>query len=125
MSDRRYINPKTGVVTENVAVRPFDEVLKELGEGSTNIELSEALWDLVQRVQDTGKPGQLHLTIAVGFDGAGRVSMKDQMKVKLPEYNRPNTAFYVDGEGNASRRNPDQPVIPGVTDITSKQREAN
>ena len=30
-------------------------------------ELSEAMWDLVQRVQDTAKAGHLTLTVAVGF----------------------------------------------------------
>ena len=124
MTERRYVNHKTGEVVDDPAIRPFDEVLRELGEGATNSELSEALWDLVQRVQDTGKAGSLSLSIAVGFDGHGRVQIKDEVKVKLPEHNRPTTAFFVDREGNASRRDPNQPELPNIADRRAT-REAN
>ena len=65
MTDRRYTNPRTGEVIDDPEVRPFDQVLRELGEGSTLSELSEAMWDVVQRVQDTAKAGSLTLTIHV------------------------------------------------------------
>lgn len=124
MTDRRYTNPRTGEVVDDPQIRPFSEVLTELGEGTTTRELSEAMWDLVQRVQDTGKAGSLTLHLAVGFDGYGRIQVKDEVKVKLPEYNRPTTAFFVDKEGNASRRDPNQPMIPSLDDRRAN-REAN
>ena len=117
MTERRYIHPRTGEIIEDPEIRPFHEVLRDLGEGATDSELSEGLWDLVQRVQETGKAGSLHLTLSVGFDGQGRISTKDEVKVKLPEFNRPTTAFFIDGTGNPSRRDPNQPEIPGVTHI--------
>lgn len=116
MTDRRYTNPRTGEVVDDPTIRPFDQVLRELSEGATNSELSEALWDLVQRVQDTGKAGALTLTLAVGFDGYGRVQIKDEVKTKLPEFNRPTTAFFVDSTGNPSRRDPNQPLLPNLDD---------
>ena len=66
MADRRYTNPRTGEITDDPEIRPFHEFVRELGEGSTNTELSEALWDLIQRVQDTGKAGLL--TLEEAFD---------------------------------------------------------
>ena len=33
MTDRRYTNPRTGEVIDDPEVRPFDQVLRELGEG--------------------------------------------------------------------------------------------
>uniref|UniRef100_A0AAU8B0N4 Uncharacterized protein n=1 Tax=Dulem virus 32 TaxID=3145750 RepID=A0AAU8B0N4_9CAUD len=119
-SDRRYINQRTGEVVDNIDVRPFREILAELGEGSTEQELSEAMWDLLQRVQDTGKQGTVTLAITVAPNGAGRIEVKDEVKLKLPEYARPATAFYLDKQGNATRRNPDQPEIPGVTHIATQ-----
>lgn len=116
MTDRRYTNPRTGEVTDDPDIRPFDQVLRELGEGATLSELSEGLWDLLQRVQDTGKAGLLTLKIAVGFDGHGRVQMKDEVSLKLPEFNRPTTAFFLDSSGNASRRDPNQPALPTLDD---------
>lgn len=123
-TERRYVNPKTGEVIDDPEIRPFNQILAELGEGSTVIELSQAMWDLLQRVQDTGKAGSVTLTINVALNGVGRVEVKDEVKTKLPEYARPTTSFFIDRFGNASRRNPDQPEIPGVTHINTRQ-EAN
>lgn len=122
MTDRRYTNPRTGEITDDPNIRPFDQILRELGEGSTLSELSEAMWDLVQRVQDTAKAGHLTLTLHVGFDGQGRLVTKDEVKVRLPEYSRPETRFFVDGHGNPSRRDPNQPELPSIAD---RRREAN
>lgn len=122
MTDRRYTNPRTGEITDDPNIRPFDQILRELGEGSTLSELSEAMWDLVQRVQDTAKAGHLTLTLHVGFDGQGRLVTKDEVKVRLPEYSRPETRFFVDGHGNPSRRDPNQPELPNIAD---RRREAN
>ena len=121
-SERRYVNPKTGEVIDNPIIRPFKDVLIELGEGSTHSELSDAFWELLQRVQDTGKAGTLTLQIAISPNGAGRIDVKDEVKLKLPEFNRPSSSFFIDNSGNASRRDPNQPEIPGVTHIN---REAN
>ena len=122
MTDRTYIDPKTAEV-KDATPRPFDEFIRELAEGATNSELSDGLWDLLQRVQDTGKAGTLSLSIAVGFDGKGRIQVKDEVKVRLPEFGRPTTAFFIDNTGNASRRDPNQPEIPGVTHLRTN-REA-
>ena len=65
-SERRYVDPASGEVVENPTIRPFAEVLSELGEGTTHAELSEAFWELLCRVQETGKAGTLTLVIGVG-----------------------------------------------------------
>lgn len=114
MADRRYTNPRTGEINDDPEIRPFNEFIRDLGEGSTNTELSEALWDLLQRVQDTGKAGMLTLQLAIGFDGGGRVIVKDAVSLKLPEFSRPTTAFFIDKDGNASRRDPNQPQLPSL-----------
>ena len=123
MTDRMYTNPRTGEVVDDPDVRPFDEVLRELGEGMTLSELSEAFWDVVQRVQETAKAGSLTLTLAVSFDGQGRLVVKDEVKTKLPEFSRPETRFFVDKHGNASRRDPNQPMIPDLD--SHRQRKAD
>lgn len=120
-SERTHVDPRTGEITENVAIRPFRDILSELGEGATESELAEAMWDLVQRVQDTGKAGSLTLTIRVEANGQGRVEVKDEVKLRLPEFARPTTAFFIAKAGNLSRRNPQQPEIPGVTHIETKK----
>lgn len=121
MSDRRFTNQRTGEVIDDPEIRPFSQVLQELGEGSTLNELSEAFWDLIQRVQETAKAGSLTLHLAVGFDGQGRLVIKDEVKMKLPEFSRPETRFFVDKHGNASRRDPNQPMIPSLDDRRDKK----
>lgn len=90
MTDRTYTNPKTGEVVD-ADPRPFDQVLRELGEGATLSELSEAFYDVIQRVQETSKAGSVTLHLAVAFDGQGRLVVKDEVKQKLPEFSRPET----------------------------------
>lgn len=121
MTDRRYTDPRTGEVIDDVEIRPFDQVIRELGEGSTLSELSEAFWDVIQRVQETAKAGSLTLHLAVAFDGQGRLVVKDEVKVKLPEFSRPETRFFIDRNGNASRRDPNQPALPNLEDRRSKK----
>jgi len=123
MTDRRFIDPKTGEVVEDVSPRPFWEFLRELGEGTTNKELSEGLWDLLQRVQDTGKGGSLGLQLHVSFDG--RIQVKDEVRLKLPEYNRPTTSFFIGRDGNATRRDPNQPELPSLDQARAKKEASN
>ena len=124
MTDRTYTDPRTGEVLESEP-RPFDQILRELGEGTTLDELSETFYDVIQRVQETSKAGSVTLTLAVQFDGQGRLVVKDQIKKKLPEFNRPETRFFVDKQGNASRRDPNQPVLPSLDDARSKREAQN
>lgn len=121
MSERRYINQRTGEVVDNVEPRPFTDILRELGDGTTLSELSEGFWDLIQRVQDTAKAGKLTLTIHVAFNGKGQLETKDEVSLKLPEYNRPATRFFIDNQGNATRRDPAQPELPSITAINQRK----
>lgn len=124
MAERTYTDPRTGEVHTDVEPRPFDQILRELGEGSTVSELSETFWNVIQRVQETAKAGSLTLTLAVAFDGQGRLVVKDEVKHKLPEFSRPETRFFVGKDGNASRRDPNQPELPSL-ESKRAQKEAN
>jgi len=124
MTDRMFTDPKTGEVTP-AEPRPFDQILRELSEGSTLSELSETMYDVIQRVQETSKAGSVTLTVQVGFDGQGRIAMKDEIKKKLPEFNRSETRFFVDKTGNASRRDPNQPALPSLDDARTRREADN
>ena len=58
------------------------------------------------------------------MQGHGRVQVKDEVSLKLPEFNRPTTSFFVDDQGNASRRDPNQPTLPNIADRRAN-KEAN
>ena len=59
------MNPRTGQVFDDPAIKPFNEFLLEQGGGRTHNEMGEAIYDLAARVRDTGKKGSVTLTITV------------------------------------------------------------
>lgn len=91
--------------------RDFGSFLLELARGKTHDELSQALHDVVAKVMDTGKKGSLTLTLGISLldkDPANGLQIIDEIKVKLPEHDRPKSMFYPDRAGNLSRRDPRQ-----------------
>lgn len=91
--------------------RDFGSFLLEQARGKTHDELSQALHDLTAKVIETGKKGSLILTLSVGLldkDPVSGLIITDQIKVKLPEHDRPASVFYPDRHGNLSRRDPNQ-----------------
>lgn len=98
------------VRTEDTTVRPFADWLREQSSGQSHDELSEALYDLVQRVRDTGKKGQLIYTIEIGCLKGDDTTLvaSDAIKLKLPEHDRRTTFFFPDRNGNLSREDPRQ-----------------
>jgi len=117
MTDRRVTDPLTGEVIEDPPIQPFAEWLRTQSGGKTHDELSEALWDLVQRVRETRKKGTLSLEITVEpmpkTDGTV-LTISDAIKLKLPEFARDASVAYVDRNGNLSRNNPMQPELSGL-----------
>ena len=132
MTERRHINPRTGEVVDDPAIRPFADWLREQSAGTTHEELSGALYDLAERVRETGKKGTLTLTVEVEpMKGDTQVLVVyDQIKLRLPEFARPASVFYADDQGNLSRSNPDQPELAGLREVptttnTTSLKEAN
>lgn len=109
--------------------RPFMDVLSTLRRGKTHTELTDALNDLVQRCQDTGKKGVLTLTLTVDPDkdiDDGRtpvVKVHDQITVKTPRKNVRPTLYYV-ADGNLERNDPAQDSFPGLTEVPTPTSEA-
>lgn len=100
--------------TSNKHVRPFAEFLVEQRTGAAHAEISEAFNDLVAAVQQYRKSGELTLKIVVKpADGGGStVLVSDKVSLKLPEGDRPVALFFIDGDSNLTRRDPNQPSLP-------------
>ena len=94
----------------------FAAVLLSLDDGATHSELTESLRDLVARVRDTGKTGTLTLTITVAPRAGTRnqIDVKDEIKLKLPEFARAASIFFVTEENEVSRQDPNQPPLEGI-----------
>lgn len=102
------------MATEDRRSRPFAEWLQEQRAGQSHSELSDALNELVEAVADTGKVGTLTLQVKVKPAGRGErtVLVADTITVKKPVAERAEVVFFVDGDHNLTRHNPDQQTLP-------------
>lgn len=107
-------------LAEETAVRPFADWLREQSKGQTHEELSDALYDLVARVMDTGKAGTLTLTIKVApvkGNETGALVVSDEIKLRLPEHDRKASLFFPDKQGNLSRTDPHQLTFESLREV--------
>lgn len=107
--------------------RPFADWLREQAGGKSHDELSDALYDLVQRVKDTRKTGTLTYTVKVGLlkGDADVILIEDQIKLRPPEHDRKPSMFYTDRAGNLSRTNPDQLSFDSLREVPSPAADPN
>lgn len=103
----------------DIVIRPFADWLTEQAKGRTHAELGEGLHDLIARVQDTGKKGTITLTVTVEpmKKDASLLVVSDEIKLKLPEHDRPAAVFYADKNGNLTRDNPDQLTFESLREV--------
>ncbi|NYD39945.1 hypothetical protein [Nocardioides panaciterrulae] len=108
---------------DDQVVRPFADWLREQAGGKSHDELSEALFDLVQRVRDTGKKGSVQYTISVGPMKGDKdvLVIDDQIKLKLPEHDRKASLFYTDKTGNLTRNDPNQLAFESLREVGDGQ----
>jgi hypothetical protein len=89
--------------------RPFGAFLHELAKGRTHDELSRALRELTTAVKDTGKPGSLTLRIDIKpHKNDAAVTVSDKVTVKIPDFERLDSIFFVDDDANLVRNDPHQ-----------------
>lgn len=99
--------------TEPVA-RSFATWLQEQRNGLCQAEATDALKELTAAVTEHQKGGTLtlKLTVKPAKVGIGTLLITDEVKVSLPEGDRPAAIFYADDDGNLSRHDPRQPRLP-------------
>ena len=100
-------------------VRPFATWLLEQSGGKTHDELSQALVDLVARVRDTGKKGNVSLTVTVATlkGDADVLVVSDEIRLHLPEHDRKASLFYPDKDGNLTRKDPNQLSFDSLREV--------
>jgi hypothetical protein len=105
------VNRETG---EAGQVRPFADVLRDLGKGHVSDEMSVMLNELVQAVRDYGRKGTLTLTVDV-MPVKGNTEMlavAAQVTSKPPKSDPVSAIFYATSEGNLVRDDPRQMDLP-------------
>ena len=108
------MNPETDTEEDGRHVRPFAEWMVDQRKGALASELADGLNALVDAVNTHHKGGTLTLKVSVkpASKGDGMVVVSDDVTVKLPDGDRPEVIYFVDGDSNLSRANPAQPSLP-------------
>lgn len=108
----RTVDRGTGEVTEGT-VRPFADVLRDLGKGQVADEAAVMLTDLVTAVVAYGKKGTFSLSIVVTpLKGTtGQVTVSATAKTSPPEADPIAAVFFVSDDGNLSRNDPRQDAM--------------
>jgi hypothetical protein len=104
---------------KTMGTRPFTDVLRDMRFGEALDELSEEFNTLVQAVENTGRPGELVLSIKLKPSTAGAIELTDLIKVKLPAPQKGTSLFFATPEGNLVRNDPRQKEIPGLKEISN------
>lgn len=100
-------------------VRPLADWLREHRKGALSVEVAEALNELVEAVQEVGKPGKLVVTLTIkpatpNKSTSEMVTVTDEVKLTLPEHDRETALYFIDDNFNLSRRHPNQEELPGL-----------
>jgi len=90
----------------------FDEFLDTVDNGPLGDELLERLRNVVSRVRETGRKGNVQLKLDVELAGARQVEITPSLKSKEPKTQHTKRLFYSDDEGHVYRSDPDQMDLP-------------
>ena len=96
----------------NIPDRSILDLLKELEGGQFVDELTNILPKITQAVMETRKAGALKISLKFSPTGRGSVEVDAEFDEKIPEHDRSSTTFFVDGELNLVRNDPNQPTLP-------------
>ena len=94
--------------------RNFATFLSQIEDGELQLALTDAMRDLVARLQDHardvgGAPkGRIALDIGFALDKGGMITVAADFRVTTPKTVRGKSVFYATPENNLSRHNPRQ-----------------
>lgn len=86
----------------------FGQIIGSLRGGAAQDELNDKVQEVVEAAKEHRRAGSISLTLKISPNG-DTVLVKDEIKAKVPEADRPSTMFFTDEHGNLLRRNPNQP----------------
>ncbi|MET3514314.1 hypothetical protein ABIC63_002086 [Pseudacidovorax sp. 1753] len=101
----------------------FSEFLEALDYGAISDEATHELNELVHACTETGKTGEITLTIKIKPVGkAGQVELDSDVKVKKPKPVRGKTLMFATPDNNLQREDPRQRTLDGVRTVADETR---
>jgi len=93
----------------------FAEFITDLAHGDINQKLTDALAEVTNAVEETGKVGELSIKFTVKKEGKMAIVAVD-IKKKCPEHPLHGTLFYIGDNGELLRDDPRQLRLKGLDD---------
>lgn len=93
-------------------MKPFDETLKDIEFGHLSRELAEIQQEVVKAVSETNKAGEITIKLTFKPEGSGQLTIKADVKKKIPQLPRGTSLFFMTPEGNIQREDPRQQKLP-------------
>jgi hypothetical protein len=103
--------------------RPFTDTVVALRFGTLNDDLTKALNELVTVCADTGKVGELKLTIKLKPGKGGQIEVFDDITVKAPKEEKGSSIMFATPDGNLQREDPRQLNIDGLRSVDMETGE--
>lgn len=93
-------------------IKAFAVILQDLRDGRVHAELSQQFGDLVTKVKETGKGGELTLKIKIkpatrGAD-VDKITVSDAISISMPKPERGEDIFYLTEDCELTRSHPKQ-----------------
>jgi len=97
--------------------KPFNDTLVQLRFGELHDDLTEALNELVRKVDTTQKAGKLVLSLTVKAGKGGQIEIADDLKLTLPKTEKATSILFATPEGNLQRQDPRQKTFEGIRSV--------
>lgn len=104
----------------NQATHQFNNTLDQIRYGALSDELTEKMTELTRACKETGRVGEITLTLKIKPGQAGQVELLDNVKVKMPEAQRGTTLMFATDDGGLSREDPRQLSLKLAKDVSSR-----
>lgn len=117
-------NPPVDETTGEIQVRPFADILRDLGRGAVIDEAAVMLQDLVRAVRGYGKKGSFTLKVEVAPMKGDSEALLVHAKAdsRPPSGEAVSAVFFADDHGNLLRDDPRQPQLP-LRELNREQKD--
>jgi len=104
---------------KTLAIRPFDQIVREINGGRLVAELTNELTAVITAVRRSGKAGEIRLTLKLKPRGDinQQIEVVPTVKGTKPEASRPISIFFVNDDNGLQREDPTQHSIPGLQEV--------
>ena len=106
--------------------KAFSHILQDLRDGRVHAELSQQLSELINKVQETGKAGELTLKLKIKPATRGNVDkimIADSVTTTLPKPERGEDVFFLTEDNELSRNHPRQASLELREVVTTQPKE--